>query len=223
MNEKEENNLPARSRKTEDFIRLTYVYMAAWVIGKNSRDSREKIRFVHRYFKEQFGKVDIETADELTKALKNSTNIRNVAAWVIRHLKAEKERRQLLDFLIDLSFVDGDIIDRETVAIARFAELSGVSIRYVADEIHKRRKNIYEKYEGDEKIDLIANGSFFRRRALFRLDLTDSASQDEIRKAYRKLASELHPDKFEQADEEEKKRASEKFIEIKEAYHFLKR
>lgn len=222
VNEKEENSLPVRSRKKEEFVRLTYVYMAAWVIGKNSRDSQEKIRFAHAFFEEKFGNTTSETVDELVKALRNSTNIRNVAAWIVRHMQTAEERTSLIRFLIDLSFVDGDIIDREYVAIGRFAELTGVNVRYVADEIHLRRKAIYEDYSGDKQIDLIANGTFFRRRALFLLDLTDGATKEEIRKAYKRLAAQLHPDKFATEPEEAQKKAAEKFMEIKDAYHFLR-
>ncbi len=223
INEKEENQLPVRSRKPEEFVHLTYIYIAAWVIGKNARDKNRKIAFAHEYLKQRFGKTAIETSDELTRALKNATNIRNVAAWVIRHMRTGKERVLLIDFLLDLSFSDGDIIDREVVAIARFAELTGINIRYVTDETYKRRKLIYDHYTGDATLDMVANGTFFRRRALFRLELTESATQEDIRKAFRKLAAQLHPDKLIHADETTRQKAAERFIEIKEAYHFLRK
>lgn len=223
INAKEENQLPVKTRKPEEFVALTYCYLAAWVIGKNARDTQEKIAFAVRYLKQRFEKPEAELTDELIAAIRNSTNIRNVAAWVVRHLKDINQRIALLDFLIELSFSDSDIIDREYVSIARFAELIGIRTRYVADEIHKRRKAIYDEYKGDEAVDLVANGTFFRRRALFRLGLTESATQNEIRKAYRQLASQFHPDKFEQAEEHERQQAAEKFMEIKEAYHFLRK
>lgn len=53
------------------------------------------------------------------------------------------------------------------------------------------------------------------------LGVDKSASSDEIKKAYRKLAMKWHPDKFSTSPEAEKKEAEEKFIEISNAYDVL--
>eukprot|EP00924_Labyrinthula_sp_SR-Ha-C_P013196 snap_masked-scaffold_12-processed-gene-12.19-mRNA-1 protein AED:0.75 eAED:0.75 QI:0/-1/0/1/-1/1/1/0/421 len=51
------------------------------------------------------------------------------------------------------------------------------------------------------------------------LGVSKTASDSEIKKKYRKLAKETHPDRF--RTEEEKKVAEEKFMEISEAYETL--
>lgn len=53
------------------------------------------------------------------------------------------------------------------------------------------------------------------------LGVSEDASQDEIKSAYRKLATKWHPDKWVSASESEKKNAEEKFKEIAEAYDVL--
>lgn len=53
------------------------------------------------------------------------------------------------------------------------------------------------------------------------LGLQKSASADEIKRAYRKLAVKWHPDRWEQASEAEKKTAEENFKELAEAYDVL--
>ena len=53
------------------------------------------------------------------------------------------------------------------------------------------------------------------------LGLTKSATQDEIKRAYRKLAIQYHPDKHVDDSEADKKAAEEKFKEIAEAYAVL--
>ena len=50
------------------------------------------------------------------------------------------------------------------------------------------------------------------------LEINKTATEEEIKKAYRKLAMKYHPDKFANSSEEEKKKAEEKFKEINEAY-----
>lgn len=54
------------------------------------------------------------------------------------------------------------------------------------------------------------------------LGLKDGASQEEIKKAYRQLAKEHHPDKFVNASDSDKKYHENKMKEINDAYENLK-
>lgn len=60
-----------------------------------------------------------------------------------------------------------------------------------------------------------------RKEAFKVLGLSESASTEEIKKAYRKLALEWHPDKCSDKSQEEKDKATEKFKEIMVAYGIL--
>lgn len=53
------------------------------------------------------------------------------------------------------------------------------------------------------------------------LGISKGASDDEIKKAYRKAAMKYHPDKFSNASDKEKKDAEDKFKEVNEAYQVL--
>ena len=55
------------------------------------------------------------------------------------------------------------------------------------------------------------------------LGLESTASDDDIKKAYRKMAVKHHPDKFNQSGEEQLKAAKEKFQKIQEAYEQIKK
>ncbi|MBN8704441.1 MAG: DnaJ domain-containing protein [Bacteroidetes bacterium] len=68
----------------------------------------------------------------------------------------------------------------------------------------------------------ITKKGFTDNEAYETLGLKPGSSQDEIKKAYRKLALQYHPDRVQAtASEEEKKAANEKFILIQKAYDFL--
>jgi len=54
------------------------------------------------------------------------------------------------------------------------------------------------------------------------LNVSRNASQEEIKKAYRKLANQYHPDKVAHLGEEFQNLAEERFKEIQEAYQTLK-
>ena len=50
------------------------------------------------------------------------------------------------------------------------------------------------------------------------LGVNKSSSDDEIKKAYRKIAIKYHPDKLQGVSDDIKKLAQEKFLKVKEAY-----
>ena len=55
------------------------------------------------------------------------------------------------------------------------------------------------------------------------LETDPSASNEEIKKAYRKMAMKYHPDKVSHLGEEVKKEAGEKFRKVHEAYEKIKK
>ena len=54
------------------------------------------------------------------------------------------------------------------------------------------------------------------------LGVPRTATDDEIKKAYRKLAMKYHPDRVETMGEEIKRNAEKQFKEINEAYETIK-
>lgn len=60
------------------------------------------------------------------------------------------------------------------------------------------------------------------QQAYTTLGLTASATDDEIKKAYRKMAMQYHPDRQVNASETEQKWAAEKFRAVQKAYEHIK-
>ena len=55
------------------------------------------------------------------------------------------------------------------------------------------------------------------------LEISQKGTDDEIKKAYRKMASKFHPDKVHHLGEEFQKMAEEKFKSLNEAYSIIKK
>lgn len=219
INEHEEASLPIHWDASERNKSIAFAYLAAWIIKKNAAHSSQRIAFVQDFFFKKFRNVYLESQAELEKALKRSSNVRNIARWVLVRMKTGEERLQLIHFLMDVAFVSGDMIDREEVAIVRFSELIGIPVGLTRKEIHKRRKDLYEN--GDEPFVWIKHSVYHRRKALTILLLNEEAQEKDIKRAYRKLAARYHPDKFELHSDEERQNATLQFLEIQEAYRYL--
>ena len=55
------------------------------------------------------------------------------------------------------------------------------------------------------------------------LEIDKSATDDEVKKAYRKMAKKYHPDKVMHLGEEHQKGAEEKFRQVQEAYEMIQK
>lgn len=60
-----------------------------------------------------------------------------------------------------------------------------------------------------------------RHRALTKLGLPLNADENDVKRAFRKLALELHPDKHVTASSTHRERSAARFAEVSEAYHLL--
>jgi DnaJ like chaperone protein len=55
------------------------------------------------------------------------------------------------------------------------------------------------------------------------LEIESTATDDEVKKAYRKMAMKYHPDKVRGLGEQHEKSANEKFLKVQEAYEQIKK
>ena len=114
-----------------------------------------------------------------------------------------RQRTLLIQYLFGIAKADGHVSEQEETIIQRIANYFRISkIEY--DQI---KSMFYKDVSNAYKILGIGNDS----------------SDEELKKAYRKMAVKHHPDKFNQSGEEQLKAAKEKFQKIQEAYEQIKK
>ena len=64
--------------------------------------------------------------------------------------------------------------------------------------------------------------SYGMQQACITLGITTNATDDEVKKAYRKMAMQYHPDRQVNASETDQKCAAEKFRAAQKAYEYIK-
>ena len=114
-----------------------------------------------------------------------------------------RQRSLLLQYLFGIAQADGDVSDSEMKVIQRIASYFRIS-RMEFEQI----KSLFYK----------DTSSYYKV-----LGINGSSTNDEIKKAYRKMAVMHHPDKFNQLGEEQQKAAKKKFQKIQEAYEHIKK
>ncbi len=122
-----------------------------------------------------------------------------------------KMNRQMLTVMIDImyrvSYADGSMIEAEEALIDR------------AGSIFHFQRSVMDSMRGRYGAKKSSSRSYSV------LGLESSASDDEVKKAYRKMVNEYHPDKIASKGlpEEFTKFASEKFREIQDAYDEIRK
>ena len=114
-----------------------------------------------------------------------------------------RQRTLLIQYLFGIAKADGHVSEQEETIIHRIANYFRISkIEY--DQI---KSMFYKDVSNAYKI----------------LGISNDSSDEELKKAYRKMAVKHHPDKFNQSGEEQLKAAKEKFQKIQEAYEQIKK
>ena len=156
--------------------------------------------FLSRQFGNQFSANHLQTLKQFLEAptlpiqeICNDINMRMQPAV----------RTQLLHYLFGIAQADGNVSSSEINLINKIGNLLGVSL-----SDYESVKNMFHRdTESDYKI----------------LGLEKSASDDEVKKAYRKMAIKFHPDKVAQMGEEYQTGAKEKFQNVQDAYEAIKK
>ena len=109
------------------------------------------------------------------------------------------QRLQLVNFLVMIAQADGNVVQAEIQALRDVAANLGISAADVESMLNLR----------SSKDDLEA--------AYKVLGISPSATDDEVKAAYRQMALKHHPDKVATLGEDVRKAAEKKFQEINDA------
>ena len=177
--------------------------LSAAVMKADGKVVKSELDYVKKFFINQFGtQASGPYFLELKDILKRDVPLRQACEDISAAMQPEV-RLQLLHYLFGISKADGHVSESEVKTIARISNFMGIS-----------------------------NADFMTIRAMFYKDpntayrilgLSESASVDEIKKAYRKLVITYHPDKVQHLGPELQKGAKDKFQKIQEAYDTIKK
>lgn len=141
-----------------------------------------------------------EALHMLRDALKSEINVDEVAIRGSRILQYNI-RVQMLYMLFDIAHADGSICEQERLLLERIAvllQISNADYHSISAMFITVKENVNWAYQV--------------------LEIEEGATNDEVKKAYRKMAMKYHPDKVATLGEAEKQKATERFRKVKDAY-----
>jgi len=204
LNKAKQINQRTRSTDSGDF-EISLLILAAVVIKADGKVNKTELDFVRKSFIGMYGKERADKAFKLFGGIikKNDISTRQVCLQIREHMN-HASRLQLLHFLFGIAKVDGLVSQAEIDTIKRISVYLYISNR---------------DFESIKAMFHTASSTAYTSNNAYKiLEIDKKASDDEVKKAYRRLVKKHHPDKLRHLGEEHQKGAVEKFRQIQKAY-----
>ncbi|GGW37990.1 TerB family tellurite resistance protein [Arenibacter certesii] len=183
---------------------LNLLSLCSIVIKADGVVSPREMEYVQQYFVGTYGKEKanaiFRTFNEVVK--KREVSAEKICTYLNQRTRYEV-RLQLLHFLFGIAQADGTVRQAE---IDKIREIAG--------------------YFRVSKIDFESIKAMFIKsadNAYKILEIDRSATDEEIKKAYRRMAKKYHPDRVNTENEAIKRGAEEKFKEVQKAYEAVQK
>mgnify|MGYP001243647226 FL=1 len=184
-----------------DFV-ISVLVLLAKVMKADGKLLKSELDYVKNFLIQQFGVLQ---AKELMMVFKDILDqeypLRDVCRQIQRSMD-HPSRLELIHILYGLSAADGDVHEKEVQVIQAIANYLNIN------------KNDYESIKATFAKD---------KDAPYRiLEIDASANEEEVKKAFRKMANKYHPDKVSHLGKEMQEIAEEKFKAVNDAYQQIK-
>jgi DnaJ like chaperone protein len=182
---------------------VSLLVLIAEVMKADGKIVKVELDYVKQYFVTNFGKDAAREALMLLRdILKQNVPLKDVSLQIKANMDYPS-RLQLLHFLFGIANADGAVHPNEFTVISNIASWLGISTA----DFESIKSMFVDNLDACYKI----------------LEVDQSASVEEIKKAYRKMAVKFHPDKVGYLGEDIRKAAEEKFQKVNEAYEKIKK
>jgi len=192
-----------RTKTQSGDFEISLLILSAVVLKADGKIDNRELDYVRNHFVRMYGKERANHAFKLfNEIVKKKISTRQVCMQIRQHM-THATRLQLLHFLFGVAKSDGIVTEPEV------------------DEIRKISGYLYINSHDFESIKAMFYNSSDAAYTI--LEISKLATNDEVKKAYRKMAKKYHPDKLQGLGEEHMKGAQEKFQSIQTAYETIKK
>lgn len=190
---------------TEADFKMSLLVMMACVMKADGKVLKSELDVVKRFLVANFGEDGaLEALKILKNLLEQPINETEVAMQIHQYMNYSA-KLQLVKLLFDIAYADGEVHSTELDMIKRISDIFRLS---------------YQDFDSMKAPYTKTTDVNWAYKAL---EIEPTATDEEIKKAYRRMAMKYHPDKVHTLGEDVKKSATEKFRAINEAYESLKK
>lgn len=185
---------------------FSLMVLAADVIHADGRIMHSEMEYVRRFLRSNFSNEAEQEGEAILLRLFEEKKKEGTSAWsarmnaICRQLAAnmpEEHRLQLVAFLCEIAKADGSVAQQEHEALRRICLGMGLDPRTAEQLMGLGGSNLDDAYK--------------------LLGITADCTDDEVRRAYKKMAMQHHPDRVAHLGEDIRKASEKKFQEINDA------
>lgn len=182
--------------------------LSSYIIRADGKVMHSEMELMRRFLRQNFGEIAVSQGEDILLRLfeqQKKMGMPRFRALIMQscsQIEANmdySQRLQLLSFLVQIAQADGIVVTEEVNALHDMASYLGI-----ADDDLNSMLNLN-------------NGCSNLDAAYKVLGIASTASDDEVKAAYRKMALKHHPDRVATLGEDVRKAAEKKFQEINEA------
>jgi len=190
-------------RTTPGDFGISLLVLIAAVMKIDGKVIKSELDYVQQFFIKQFGKESASEASIMLRdILKQDIPVQDVCIQISRNMDYSS-RIQLIHLLFNVSMADGTTHPYEQQLIEKITGYLGIS---------------FSDYISIKNMFIPETGSSYKI-----LEIEPATTDEEVKKAYRRMAMKYHPDKVSHLGNEFKKSAHEKFSKVNEAYEKIKK
>ena len=183
---------------------VSLLLLSSVVIKADGNVNERELLFVREHFKRMYGEERANNAFKLFKVfIKNNQISTPQICTQIRQNLTHASRLQLIHFLFGIANADGAVLEVEVNAIKTIAGYLNVN----PHDFESIKAMFYNSSDSAYRI----------------LEIEKTATNDELKLAYRKMAKKYHPDKLQYLGVEHIKGAEEKFKQVSIAYEQIQK
>ena len=202
---------------------FSMLVLSSYIIRADGKIMHSEMEFVRDFLRRNFGEVAVSEGETILLRLFEEQkrqgdavfkeNIRQACAEMRMHMDYST-RLQLLSFLAMIAKADGTVSSEEVQAVREI----GSYLQIDAVDVESILSMGYSSGRGSERArDRGSERANELSQAYKVLGISPSASNDEVKKAYRQMALKHHPDRVATLGDDVKQAAEKKFQEINNA------
>lgn len=192
-----------RSRSSRNSFLVSLLVLSTAVIKADGKFLKSELEYVKSFILRNFGQQAVNESLKIIQELyKKDINVYEVGAQISANMNYS-QRLQLFHYLVELARADGHVCQEELDVLRSIASALRINNADFASITSMFSSDIESAY----KI----------------LEIDKSATDQEVKSAYKRMAMKHHPDKVATLGPDVQKAAEEKFKKIQKAYEDIKK